>query len=173
MFTPIDLPISADPDCGTDDVMILMAQSVPSATAVPCLAAIPAGWEVGGLQIKRGRGRFQLEAGDNVVEVALHPPDECAVDAATEIASDQAGMRRFEAPEQLPPALRATRTYVFPGGCVTYRFEFGPDGDASLIHDVDAALAFQPRVDLVREVDERSGGLSLCGADAPPCVGED
>ncbi len=58
-------------------------------------------------------------------------------------------MRRFEAPEQLPPALRMTRTYVFPGGCVTYRFEFGPDGDSSLIHDVDAALAFQPRVDLV------------------------
>ena len=38
--------------------------------------------------------------------------------------SDEVGMRRFEAPEQLPPSLRITRTYLFEGGCVTYRFEF-------------------------------------------------
>jgi tRNA A-37 threonylcarbamoyl transferase component Bud32 len=172
LFTPADLPVGAEPQCGTEDVMILMAQAVPSATAVPCVAAVPAGWGVEDVQIKRDRGRFELRASGNEVQVTLRPPEDCSVDGATEIASDEAGMRRFEAPEQLPPALRMTRTYLFPGGCVTYRFEFGPDGDASLIHDVDAALAFQPRVDLVRAVDDRSGGLSLCGAEAPRCVGE-
>jgi hypothetical protein len=172
LFTPADMPVGAKPECGTEDVMILMAQAVPSATAVPCVAAVPAGWGIGDVQIKRDRGRFELRASGNQVQVTLRPPEECSVDAATEIASDQAGMRRFEALEQLPPALRMTRTYLFTGGCVTYRFEFGPEGDSALIHDVDAALAFQPRVDLVRAVDDRSGGLSLCGADAPRCVGE-
>ena len=174
MFTPADLPVSAQPSCGSDDVMILMAQAVPSAVSVPCIAAVPAGWDVGGVQVKRDRGRFRLHASDNVVEVTLRPPAECRVDAATQVPSDEVGMRRFELPEQLPPGLRTTRTYLYEGGCVTYRMEFAEDsGGASLIHDVNAALAFQPRADIVREVDERSGGLSLCGADAPPCVGED
>ncbi len=54
-------------------------------------------------------------------------------------------MRRFERPDQLPPQLRATRTYLFPGGCVTYRFEFDSAETASLLFDADSALAFQPR----------------------------
>jgi tRNA A-37 threonylcarbamoyl transferase component Bud32/membrane-associated phospholipid phosphatase len=174
MFTPADLPVSAEPSCGTDDVMILMAQAVPTAVAVPCIAAVPAGWDVGGVQVKRDRGRFRLETSGNMVEVTLQPPAACVVDAATQVPSDEIGMRRFELPEQLPPGLRTTRTYLYEGGCVTYRMEFAEDsGGASLIHDVNAALAFQPRADIVREVDERSGGLSLCGADAPPCVGEE
>jgi hypothetical protein len=39
-----------------------------------------------------------------------------------------------------------------------------------LVLELDAALAFQPRIDLVAEVEERNG-LSLCGADAPTCTG--
>ena len=44
MFTPAELPIGDEPTCGTDDVMILMAQAVPTAPAVPCVASLPAGW---------------------------------------------------------------------------------------------------------------------------------
>src|SRR5262249_28852682 len=32
------------PNCGTSSLMILMAQSVPSATSVPCISSLPAGW---------------------------------------------------------------------------------------------------------------------------------
>jgi hypothetical protein len=39
-----------------------------------------------------------------------------------------------------------------------------------LVAALDAALAFQPRSALVAEVEGRNG-LSLCGADAPPCTG--
>jgi hypothetical protein len=79
-------------------------------------------------------------------------------------------MRRFEQPTQLPPNVRVTRTYVSDGACVTYDFSFNDDADASLVLELDAALAFQPRIDLVAEVEERNG-LSLCGADAPACTG--
>src|SRR4029077_5176538 len=43
LFTPAELDVQQTPSCGTRDVMILMAQSVPSATAVPCIATLPAG----------------------------------------------------------------------------------------------------------------------------------
>src|SRR5262249_515700 len=36
------------PQCGTGHTMILTAQAVPSAALVPCVAALPAGWQVGG-----------------------------------------------------------------------------------------------------------------------------
>ena len=80
-------------------------------------------------------------------------------------------MRRFEHPDQLPPKLRATRIYMFPGGCVTYRFQFDSAETASLLFDADGALAFEGRGELVDVVHARNG-LSLCGAEAPPCSGE-
>ena len=84
---------------------------------------------------------------------------------STEVPSDEAGMRRFERPQQLPPDLKVTRTYLFEGGCVTYKFEFEGDASTSLVFEADQALAFQPRSDLVDWVDERTD-LSLCGASA-------
>jgi hypothetical protein len=161
-----DLPGNAA--CGTSNTMILMAQSVPSATSVPCVASLPAGWKVGGVQIERGRGEFWLDsdrAGTRAVTVSLVPRDACTVRAASEVASDEPGMRRFERPDQLPPALRETRSYLLPGGCVTYRFEFDSPETASLLFDVDGALAFQPRAELVATVHARNG-LRLCGAGA-------
>jgi tRNA A-37 threonylcarbamoyl transferase component Bud32/membrane-associated phospholipid phosphatase len=170
MFTPADLPIADDPTCGTNDVMILAAQSVPSATAVPCIASFPAGWHASAVKISRGSTRFRLETTGHEVEVTLRPPGECPLEGAAEIPSDEVGMRRFEQPTQLPPNVRGTRTYVADGGCVIYDFSFAEDANASLIGALDAALAFQPRSELVAEVEGRNG-LTLCGADAQPCIG--
>ena len=78
-------------------------------------------------------------------------------------------MRRFERAEQLPPALRAVRTYLSDEACVTYRFALDGDVDASSMVALDAALAFQPRATLIAEVDRHSG-LVLCGVGAPPCT---
>jgi hypothetical protein len=170
LLTPAhDLPIDAKPSCGTGDGMILMAQSVPSATSVPCLATLPAGWDLGGVEINDGRGRFWLDSdlgGDHAVEATLRPRDECHVQGASEVPSDEAGLRRFERIEQLPPNLRSTRYYLVPGGCVTYRFAFAGRPSASLIFDADSALAFQPRRTLVDKVREQND-LRLCGAGAP------
>jgi tRNA A-37 threonylcarbamoyl transferase component Bud32 len=173
MFTPAELPVSAKPSCGTGEVMILMAQAVPSATTVPCIAALPAGWSLGGVRIHSGEGRFWLnsdQAGNHALEVTLRGQDTCVVDGATEVTSDEPGIRRFEQPTRLPPGLQIVRTYLAEGECVTYRFSFHGDTNASAILVLDAALAFQPRADLVREV-QRKSGLVLCGAGVPPCVG--
>ncbi|MEY2401991.1 MAG: hypothetical protein QOJ08_2102 [Ilumatobacteraceae bacterium] len=173
MFTPVELPISDRPSCGVDKVMILMAQSVPSATAVPCVAALPAGWTFGSARVSRGEGQFWLnsdQAGSHALEVTLRPEDQCSLEGASEVASDEPGLRRYERPIQLPPNLRAVRMYIKDGECVTYEFEFGGNTNASAIVVLDAALGFEPRADLVREV-ERTSGLSLCGAEAPPCTG--
>ena len=173
LFTPVELPIDDKPSCGINNVMILMAQSVPSATSVPCVASLPAGWSVGGARISRGEGQFWLnsdQAGKHALDVTLRPENECNISGATEVASDEPGLRRYELPSQLPPNLRAVRMYVTNGECVTYRFQFSGDSNASAIVVLDAGVGFQPRPELVREVKRRSD-LSLCGVGADPCTG--
>ena len=114
-FIPADMPVDRVPSCGTGDVMILMAQSVPNASAIPCINALPSGWTVGGVRVRRGESRFWLnsdQSGRHAVEVGFRSPAGCVVDDATEVPSEEPGMRRFEKVDQLPPELRATRTYL-------------------------------------------------------------
>jgi membrane-associated phospholipid phosphatase/serine/threonine protein kinase len=169
-----DIPVSAKPSCGTSDLMVLVAQSVPSATLVPCVATLPAGWKVEDVHVQRGHTTFSLDsevAGKRAVEVELTPPDECAVSSAEPVPSDEVGTRRYERPEQLTPALVNSRYYTFPGGCVTYRFTFKRATAPGLVFDADQALAFRSRETLVRAVESRSD-LKLCGAGVT-CPGGD
>ena len=77
--------------------------------------------------------------------------------------SEEVGARRYEAPTQLPPDVRATRTYLFDGACVTVDFDLDDTASASLLVELDSALSFQPRDELVDLVEDRTG-LSLCAA---------
>jgi tRNA A-37 threonylcarbamoyl transferase component Bud32/membrane-associated phospholipid phosphatase len=169
LFKPTyDIDMGGRPDCGTGNAMIVMAQAVPSATSVPCIASLPTGWKLAGIKVRRDQGRFWLDSqqgGAHAVEATLLPPSGCTLADASEVPSDEAGMRRFERPEQLPPHLRTTRYYLFSGGCVTYRFALEGPASASLIFDADTALAFEPRSELVKKVRQDSG-LRLCGAGA-------
>ena len=175
MLSPAnDLPMTGSPDCGTSDVMILVAQSVPSASSVPCIATLPAGWDLDEVDVRRNRSRFWLNsdrAGPRAVQVTLQRPQDCDITGAAPVPSDEVGAQRYERPERLPPSLRSTRYYLFDGGCVTYRFAFDDEAPASLMFDADQALAFEARSTLVDTVREKSG-LALCGAGAP-CPGGD
>jgi hypothetical protein len=127
---------------------------------------------VGGIQIDDERTRFWLDsdvAGKRAVQATLLPPDRCSVRGATEVPSDEVGVRRYERVRSLPPRLRSTRTYRFPGGCVIYDFALRGTQTGSLLADADSALAFQSRRPLVASVRHRFD-LALCGAGAP-CTG--
>jgi membrane-associated phospholipid phosphatase len=169
MFTPAhDVPISRAPDCGTGNTMILMAQSVPMATQLPCIASVPAGWSFGGVHVKRHESTLSLftdQEGFSQVEVTLEPRDACDVSGASQVPSDEVGTERYERPESLEP-LRATRYYLLDGGCVTYRLDFAEEASAALLFSADQALAFQPRAEVVEYVKEVAG-LDLCGVGVP------
>jgi hypothetical protein len=109
-------------------------------------------------------------AGDRAVEVTLQPPERCDVRGASSVMNDELDARQYERIERLAPGLRTTRYYLVEGGCVTYRFDFAPDAEPSLVFQVNEALALTPRRELVEAVRANSG-QSLCGYAAPPCPG--
>jgi membrane-associated phospholipid phosphatase len=154
------------PACGTGHSMILAAQAVPSAALLPCVAALPLGWRVGGADIASGRARFWLDsdrAGARAVTVTLSAT--CDATGARQIRSDQPGTRRFERRLSLRQQFSGLRFYTFPGGCATYQFNFAPGAPPQLATPPDAAEAFVPRsrlVDYVRSTE----GLALCGRGA-------
>lgn len=153
--------------------MVLAAQSVPTASLLPCIEDFPVGWIFGGSEISNGLSSFWLDsdrAGLQAVRVSL--TETCDVSQAVEVTpgQDEAGTRRFEEPISLPPRFVANRYYVFEGGCVTYRFAFNPRVEPALAVDIDEALSFRSRLLFVERMRE-TVGLELCGFGASPCPG--
>jgi hypothetical protein len=150
--------------------MILAAQAVPSAALVPCVAALPQGWSVGGADIASGHARFWLDsdqAGAHAVTITLSAT--CNTSGAREIPSHLRQTRRFERPPALRPQFTDLRFYTFPGGCATYWFQFARGVSPVLAVQVDRVVAFMPRARLVAYI-EQTEGLALCGRGAP-CPG--
>jgi hypothetical protein len=154
---------------------VLAAQAVPSAVLLPCIRVFPAGWGYGGSEVRSERSRFWLDsdrAGIHAVEVSLTRGCSVAGLADVTTASGELDVRVFIEPITVRP-FSANWHFVFPGGCVTYRYRFGDVEQAPILaFEADQALTFVPRSVLVDLVQDELG-MTLCGAGAPPCVGED
>jgi hypothetical protein len=168
--------VGSQPLCraGDDEVgpgVILMAQSVPSATRVPCIGeALPLGWAFDVLDARNGNARFWLDSdrdGTHAVEVRLEPA--CDTTGAVEIPSDREGVRRLERVRRVDPTYAGERFYRFEGGCLTFVFalQSGSAGEALAV--ASEVVDLVPREVLAAQVREESGGrLSL----DPPGGGE-
>ena len=154
------------PMCGTGHAMILAAQAVPSAAQLPCIAAVPPGWRIGGQNIASGHVTFWLDsdlAGPRAVAVTLTAA--CDVSGARQAPSDQPGTRRFDRPASRGGRFASLRFYTFPGGCVSYQIDFASGASPLLATGVRSAVAFMPRVTLVDYVRDKES-LALCGRGA-------
>jgi hypothetical protein len=140
-------PLCRLPAVGAE-TLVLLAQAVPTATRVPCIASYAAGWHFADLDVHSGGGWFTLDndrAGRSAVKVQLTRT--CSVRGYTEIASDELGTIRLERVISLETSFRAVRAYRFAGGCVTYRFSFPQRGQA-LVNEVSTMLTFATRADI-------------------------
>jgi hypothetical protein len=134
------------------------------------VSALPSGWRVGGADVTSGHSVFWLDsdqAGPRAVTVTLSAA--CHVSGNQPEPSDQPGTQRFDSPPIAGARFSGLRIYTFPGGCVSYRFDFAPGASPLLATAVDTAVAFMPRVRLVNYVRAKEG-LALCGRGAP-CPG--
>jgi hypothetical protein len=151
-------------------VVVLMAQAVPSASQLPCVDLLPAGWSVRDVFVRNGRVRFSLDSdrvGTRAVQVVLE--QFCTFGPkATRVPSDHEGTRRFQEVISIESGRRYQGAvyYLFPGGCVTYRLDFRSDEQARPLGEVSLALGFVARDDLRKTVSDLTDGQ--VPLDPPP-----
>ncbi len=147
-------------DPGTKFV-VLMAQAVPSASQLPCVELLPAGWSVSDIFVRNGRVRFSLDSdrvGVHAVQVVLE--QFCTLGRVTRVPSDHPGTRRYQEVISIEPGRRYQGAvyYLFPGGCVTYRLDFRSDEQARPLGEVSLALGFVTRDALRQTLSDFTGG---------------
>jgi hypothetical protein len=146
---------NCDVDEGQTDVIVIEAQSVPSARQLPCVGSLPVGWSLTDFQATDDYTRFFLDsdrAGFRAVKVELR--DSCDTGGATKVPPDTPGIEQYERIDTLEGRYRGTRYYVFEGGCVTYDFDLSGEGRTELAREVSLALDFFPRAELERMAQE-------------------
>jgi hypothetical protein len=150
-------------------LVILMAQAVPTASQLPCVDLLPAGWSVSDIFVRNGRVRFTLDSdrvGTNAVRVVLERF--CSFGKVTRVPSDHPGTRRYQEVISIEPGRRYQGAiyYLFPGGCVTYRLDFRSDEQARPLGEVSLALGFVSRDALRQTLGEFTDGK--VPLDPPP-----
>jgi hypothetical protein len=149
-------------DPGTQFV-VLMAQAVPSASQLPCIELLPAGWSVSDVFVRNGRARFALNSdrvGMHAVQVVLERTCQLEGAKVTRVPSDEPRTRRYERIGEVRTGLgfNGTRFYLFQGGCVTYQFQFKGEERARPIGEVTLSLSFVARDAMRRLVREATHG---------------
>jgi len=146
-------------DCVQLEPLWLQAQSVPSATLVPCVRSRLPGWSVANVAVNDGRSVITLDhdrAGKGAVVVCLATA--CDPAGAVEAPSQEPGVRRAARVERLAAEFSATWYDRFPGGCVTYRLHSTSDLEGQFANETPSLLGFTSRAALRQALDERSDG---------------
>jgi tRNA A-37 threonylcarbamoyl transferase component Bud32/membrane-associated phospholipid phosphatase len=145
--------------CTDREALWLMAQAVPSASLVPCVQVLPVGWTLADVRVNDGRARITFDtdrAGRSAVEVQLAAS--CDLTGAVEVSSGQPTARRYLRTDRDAPGFSATRSHVFPGGCISERFVAPPANGRLLASDASTAIGFITRDELAEALGRRSSG---------------
>ena len=162
---PVASEFTHEPVCKYQDAdmaaLLLMAQAVPSASQLPCVELLPAGWSVSDVFVRNGRVRFSLDSdrvGMRAVRVVLE--QFCTIGEVTRVPSDHPGTRRYQEVISIEPGERYQGAvhYLFPGGCVTYRLDFRSDEQARPLGEVSLALGFVTREALRQSISDFTDG---------------
>jgi tRNA A-37 threonylcarbamoyl transferase component Bud32 len=148
-----------DAGCGDLEPLWLMAQSVPSASLLPCLEVLPVGWSVAEVAVNNGRSVITLNhdrGGTAALRVELTTA--CDLTGATEVTSEQPGARRYLRMDRAATGSLATRAYTFPGGCVTEQFSAAAPSALRMSDTAATELGFTTRAELREALEERSDG---------------
>jgi len=146
-------------DCTHLEPLWLEAQSVPSASLVPCVRTRAPGWTVAEVGVNNGRSVIFLDhdrAGKRAVVVRLAAA--CDTAGAVETPSPQPGVRRYQRFDQSTSVFGATWYDRFPGGCVTYRLHSTSDLEGSFAIELPGLLGLTSRNELRQALSQRSNG---------------
>jgi tRNA A-37 threonylcarbamoyl transferase component Bud32 len=155
--------------CTQLEELWLQAQSVPSASRIPCVRAFPEGM-LGDLRVRDGESVLELSHASVAIKIGTGGQPQASAEAGSVIVRLTAVCDRqmTGAGQAIAPAVRRFQIEgsggspevvdVFPGGCVTYRPDPGIGPSASLLDQAQRAITFRTRDDLRDALRRNSGG---------------
>ncbi len=152
-----------DAGCDLYEPQWLAAQAVPSASQIPCIRALPAGWVVVGGTANNGRYEILVdhnvtsgETDEEHLRFTLTPT--CDLSGTTEQPRDASGVRHYKRLAIEEDHFVATWTDVFEGGCVAATTQTTLSLEEPLEAEVRLAWAYSTRAELAEVLRERSDG---------------
>jgi tRNA A-37 threonylcarbamoyl transferase component Bud32 len=144
--------------CTDPEPLWLMAQSVPSASLVPCLGTLPEGWRLARMTVTDDRSEITLNDQLALGTVVVRLTAACDVGGASLVPSGRPEVRRYLRTESVMPQYSGTRFEVFPGGCVTTWLTVPDVHRDRTTSQAGALLGFTSRQTLQQLLEQRSGG---------------
>jgi hypothetical protein len=148
---------AAMPTCKASQRLGIVAQSVPDAAYLPCIAELAPGWSLESFDVDDDGTRFSLRSdrSDRPVDVELAAG--CDVGSATPVTPREEGVRTYQLVESVSPRYAGRFNDVFANGCVTYEFDFARGPHIALIDELQRAVQLYPRRLLRQELRDQLG----------------
>ena len=134
--------------------LYLVTQAVPTAALIPCITAYPGGWDLGSVDVHHGQASFTLDSdrgGAGALKVTVRAA--CDVAGAIAVPTDKPGTTRFDQIPTVDDGFRGMRTYLYDGGCTTFRFDIDSERAGGLVDEASLAVGFVSRAEVRARMD--------------------
>jgi hypothetical protein len=137
------------PGCGDPLRLAIIAQSVPGASYVPCISDLPQGWDASGFDPSQDGTSFLLNSDRSPGQpVTVRLTGTCSTGGASPSPPRAPGVLTYTRLDSISPRFAGTIYDVFPGGCVSYRFDFALGLQIGLMEQFEQAIGLYPRQQL-------------------------
>jgi len=137
------------PGCGDPLRLAIVAQSVPSASYLPCIRDLQPGWTASGFDPTQDGTSFLLNSDRSPGQpVTVQLATACRTGGASPSPARAPGVLTYTRLDSIRPTFAGRMYDVFPGGCVTYTFEFSHGSQIAQTEEFKAAVGLYPRQQL-------------------------
>ena len=137
------------PGCTVPLRLAIVAQSVPSASYLPCIRELQPGWTTSGFAPSQDGTSFLLNSDRSPGEpVTVQLTTACRISGASPSPARAPGVLTYLGLDSIRPRFTGRMYDVFPGGCVTYTFDFSHGSQIALMEQFKAAVDLYPRQQL-------------------------
>lgn len=146
------------PACADPLRVAITAQSVPGAAYLPCIRDLPPGWDTSGFDPSRDGTSFQLNSDRSPGQpVIVRLTASCQTAGASPSPARAPGVLTYTRLSSISPRFAGTLYDVFPGGCVSYSFDFALGSQIALMEQFEEAVGLYPRQQLRLVIKQKLG----------------
>jgi hypothetical protein len=137
------------PSCTDPLRLAIVAQSVSSASYLPCIRDLPPGWTTAGFTPSQDGTSFLLNSDRSPGQpVTVQLTTACRISGASPSPARAPGVLTYTRLDSIRPRFAGRLYDVFAGGCVTYTFDFGSGSQIELMEQFEQAVGLYPRQQL-------------------------